>query len=129
LQDWTRGRQQRAGQYRELFRAHRLREFVRVPESPSADFEHVYNQFSIRCSRRNALREFLGAAGIPTEIYYPVPLHLQPAFAYLGHRQGDFPHAELASQEALALPVYPELTQSQQDSVVHAITEFYLKKN
>ncbi len=129
LKDWTRGRQQRAAHYRELFRESALAEFVRVPDAPSADFEHVYNQFSIGCSKRNALREFLGAAGIPTEIYYPLPLHLQPAFAYLGHRTGDFPRAEMASQEALALPVYPELTQSQQESVVSAIANFYLKKN
>jgi len=129
LKDWTRGRQQRAEYYRELFRKSALAEFVRVPGAPPADFEHVYNQFSIRCSKRNELREFLVAAGIPTEIYYPLPLHLQPAFAYLGHRTGDFPQAEMASQEALALPVYPELTQSQQESVVGAIADFYLKKN
>jgi len=129
LRDWTRGRQQRAEHYRELFRKSALVEFVRVPNAPSGDFEHVYNQFSIRCSKRNELREFLAAAGIPTEIYYPLPLHLQPAFAYLGHRIGDFPQAEMVSQEALALPVYPELTQSQQESVVGAIADFYLKKN
>jgi len=129
LKDWTRGRQQRAEQYRELFRESALGEFVHVPETPSADFEHVYNQFSIRCSKRNELRDFLAAAGIPTEIYYPVPLHLQPAFAYLGHRTGDFPQAELASRKALALPVYPELTQSQQESVVHTIAKFYLKNS
>jgi dTDP-4-amino-4,6-dideoxygalactose transaminase len=129
LKDWTRGRQQRAEYYRELFRESSLGEFVRVPNAPPADFEHVYNQFSIRCSKRNELREFLGAAGIPTEIYYPVPLHLQPAFAYLGYRPGDFPQAEMASKEVLALPIYPELTAAQQESVVHAIADFYLKKN
>jgi dTDP-4-amino-4,6-dideoxygalactose transaminase len=129
LQDWTRGRQRRAEYYRELFRESSLGEFVRVPNAPSADFEHVYNQFSIRCSKRNELREFLGARGIPTEIYYPLPLHLQPAFAYLRHQAGEFPQAEMASNEVLALPVYPELTAAQQESVVHAIADFYLKKN
>lgn len=129
LTDWTRGRQERAEYYQQLFAENDLSAFVRTPAVPSNDFEHVYNQFSIRCRRRDELREFLRASGIPTEVYYPVPLHLQPAFAYLGHRPGDFPQAELASQEALALPVYPELTKSQQESVVRAISDFYLKKN
>ncbi|MGD0428210.1 MAG: DegT/DnrJ/EryC1/StrS family aminotransferase [Candidatus Acidiferrales bacterium] len=129
LQNWTRGRQQRAENYRELFAKSALGECVRVPNAPSANFEHVYNQFSIRCSKRDELREFLGARGIPTEIYYPLPLHLQPAFSYRGYQAGDFPQAELASHEVLALPVYPELTQSQQESVVQAITDFYLTKN
>jgi dTDP-4-amino-4,6-dideoxygalactose transaminase len=129
LKDWTRGRQERAEYYRELFAENKLSEFVRVPRAPSAHFDHVYNQFSVRCRNRNGLREFLSASGIPTEIYYPLPLHLQPAFGYLGHDRGDFPEAEMASDEILALPVYPELTKSQQESVVHAIADFYLKKN
>jgi dTDP-4-amino-4,6-dideoxygalactose transaminase len=129
LKDWTRDRQQRAKHYRELFAKSALGEAVRVPNAPPAAFEHVYNQFSIRCGRRNELRDFLGARGIPTEIYYPLPLHLQPAFAYLGYQAGDFPQAELASHEVLALPVYPELTQSQQEAVVLAVADFYLTKN
>jgi dTDP-4-amino-4,6-dideoxygalactose transaminase len=68
-------------------------------------------------------------SGIPTEIYYPRPLHLQPAFSYLEHQKGQFPEAERASQEVLALPVYPELEVSQQDSVVRTIAEFYGQKN
>jgi dTDP-4-amino-4,6-dideoxygalactose transaminase len=129
LKDWTRDRQQRAKHYRELFAKSALGGAVRVPNAPPAAFEHVYNQFSIRCGRRNELRDFLGARGIPTEIYYPLPLHLQPAFAYLGYQAGDFPQAELASHEVLALPVYPELTQSQQEAVVLAVADFYLTKN
>jgi len=128
LKDWTRGRQERAEYYRELVGKNELNEFVRVPRAPSDAFDHVYNQFSIRARNRNGLREFLSASGIPTEIYYPLPLHLQPAFGYLGHHAGDFPQAELASDEIIALPVYPELTKSQQESVVHAIAAFYLNK-
>lgn len=129
LKEWTRGRQERAQYYRELFKKKGLGESVEVPPAPPAAFDHVYNQFSIRCQNRDKLREFLSASGIPTEIYYPLPLHLQPAFRYLGHRLGDFPQAELASKEVLALPVYPELTKSQQESVVEAIASFYSARN
>ncbi len=124
LQDWAAGRQQNADRYRELFRACGLEKFVKPPSAPDGQV-HVYNQFTIRTGRRDALREHLKKAGIPTEIYYPVALHLQPAFAYLGHRRGDFPESESASEQVLSLPIYPELTEQQQQRVVSGIKEFF----
>jgi dTDP-4-amino-4,6-dideoxygalactose transaminase len=125
LDGWTRGREGRANYYRSLFAAHDLGALVQVSCVPPAETYHVYNQFTIRCARRDELREFLKRAGIPTEVYYPLPLHLQPAFSYLDYREGQFPQAEQASREALSLPVYPELKESQQERVVRKIAEFY----
>ena len=129
LDSWTQKRQGRADRYRGLFTAAGLQSFVAAPPSPVNYFHHVYNQFTIRCQDRDTLREFMKHSGIPTEIYYPIPLHLQPAFSYLGLSQGQFPEAERACQEVLALPVYSELEDSHQDSVVGAIAEFYGKRN
>jgi len=129
LEKWTEGREARAARYRELFEETNASQFVRLPQVPRVDSRHVYNQFSVRCEERDKLRKFLGDAGIPTEIYYPVPLHLQNAFGYLGHRAGQFPQSEKASQEVLALPVYPELKESQQEVIVRAITDYYCGRN
>ena len=79
----------------------------------------------VRAYRRDELREFLTARKIGTEIYYPIPLHLQPCFVYLGHRKGDFPEAERAADEVLALPMFPELTEEEQKRVVTSIADFY----
>ena len=79
----------------------------------------------IRCPRRDELRTFLSQRGIPSAIYYPIPLHLQPAFADLGYREGQFPNAEAASREVLALPIYPELRDQQQEEVAGAIARFF----
>jgi dTDP-4-amino-4,6-dideoxygalactose transaminase len=125
LEEWTRGRQLRAERYRVLFAESGLGERIQYPQRPAVDFVHVYNQFTIRCRKRDALAGFLKSAGIPTEIYYPLPLHLQPAFDYLANLPGQFPESEKASKEVLALPVYPELTVAQQDAVVSAIARFY----
>ena len=121
LERWTVGRRARAVRYRELFAERGLDAFVRTPLEPPG-YEHVYNQFVIRCPRRDDLRSFLARHGIPTAIYYPSPLHLQPAFAYLGYRPGQFPNAEGASREVLALPLYPELRDEQQIAVADAIS-------
>ena len=101
-----------------------MNRYVQIPEE-DARRNHVYNQFVIRAPERDALRSHLQRAGIPTEIYYPLPLHLEPAFAYLGYTKGDFPQAEAACREVLALPIFAELTEGQQASVVAAVAKFY----
>ncbi len=127
LPGWTKGRQARAQRYRELFASANILQFVSIPPIPPPQYQHVYNQFTIRCQKRDALREHLRLAGIPSEIYYPVPLHLQPAFASLGYA-GQFPHAEAASADVLSLPVYPELPEAHQEKIVGAIADFYLRQ-
>jgi len=124
LDDWQKGRQNRAERYGRLFAEAGLSHFLTAPLQPPAKFEHVYNQFTIRCRRRDELKAFLQAAGIPSEIYYPLCIHLQEAFAYLGHATGEFPESEKASREVLSLPVYAELPDAQQERVVKAIAEF-----
>jgi dTDP-4-amino-4,6-dideoxygalactose transaminase len=86
---------------------------------------HIYHQYVVRVERREELRSFLSRRGVGSEIYYPVPLHLQQSFAYLGYKAGDFPESERAAREALALPIYPELREDEQERVVQAISEFY----
>ncbi len=122
LDKWAAGRRANAERYREMFETEPVRG-ITLPVEPDGCF-HVYNQYTVRSPQRDALKEHLRAAGIPTEIYYPLPLHLQPAFAYLGHKPGDFPQSELASEQAISLPVFPEMTHEQQRSVVAAISEF-----
>ncbi|HZD40208.1 MAG TPA: DegT/DnrJ/EryC1/StrS family aminotransferase [Terriglobales bacterium] len=119
---WTQARRQNARRYRNLFARFGLLERILVPaETPG----HVFNQFVIRSVERDDLRAFLLKRGVETEIYYPVPLHLQDCFSALGYRAGDFPIAEMAAREALALPVFPELTEEQQIYVVEQIADFY----
>jgi dTDP-4-amino-4,6-dideoxygalactose transaminase len=86
---------------------------------------HIYHQYVVRAFRRDELRAFLTAHGIGTEIYYPVPLHLQQSFAYLGYKPGDLPVSEAAAKESLAVPIFPELRDDEQQRVVAAIAEFY----
>jgi dTDP-4-amino-4,6-dideoxygalactose transaminase len=122
LADYTRRRRANAARYRQLFAQAGLPPEFRLPgEHP----QHIYNQFVVRAPERDRLRTHLAAAGIATEIYYPVPLHLQRCFVDLGYRPGAFPEAERASQEVLALPVHPMLTPEQQDRVVDAVAAFY----
>lgn len=124
LNDWEQQRIENAETYRGLFADYQLGEFVTLPTVPP-NCKHVYNQFVIRCSDRSKLRLFLRERGFSTEIYYPSPLHLQPAFAYLNHSEGDFPVSETACREVLALPIYPEITEELQNSIVRAISQFY----
>jgi dTDP-4-amino-4,6-dideoxygalactose transaminase len=124
LETWTEGRRENANRYRSTFGGRNLDTQVILPTQPEA-LRHVYNQFVIRLLGRDEVRQHLLRMGIPTEIYYPEPLHLQPAFSYLGYKRGDFPHAETASQQVLALPIYPELTEEQQSTVVDAIAQYY----
>jgi len=128
LDTWAAGRENRANRYRRLFEERGLTRFLTCPPVPPAQFHHVYNQFTIRAQRRDELKDSLGKGGIPTEIYYPLCLHLQKAFAYMGYQASQMPVAEQVSHEVLSLPVYPELTDAQQDMVVHGIKSFYLHK-
>ncbi len=96
-----------------------------VTPPPGRGGRHIYNQYVVRAQNRDGLRSFLAERQIGTEIYYPVPLHLQPCFAYLGYRAGDFPHSEQAAACTLALPVYPELSEAQLTYVVESIAKFY----
>lgn len=122
LSVWTEARRLNAARYRELFAKAGLLGTITLPEDAPG---HIYNQFVIRCPDRDALKAFLRRQGIETEIYYPVPLHLQQCFAHLGYRAGDFPRAEAAAREVLALPVYPELTEEKQCYLIEQIAAFY----
>jgi dTDP-4-amino-4,6-dideoxygalactose transaminase len=123
LRSWTERRRRNAEYYVELFVENDVKD-VLLPRSSDACF-HVYNQYSIRAPRRNELQVHLRSHGIPTEIYYPRPLHLEPAFANLGYRAGDFPVAETTCDEVLSLPIYAELMPAQQHAVVKTISSFY----
>lgn len=122
LAGWTAGRRRNADRYRELFADAGLLDRIRLPEDEPG---HIYNQFVIRAPARDALREWLAANGVGSEVYYPIPLHMQACFADLGYRSGDFPCAEAAAAEVLALPIYPELSEDQLGHVVAQIAGFY----
>jgi len=138
LDQWTEGRQRNAATYRRLFgeaelslkpstvAGQPLSEFsgVVLPEE-SSDSRHIYNQFVIRSGHRDELMKHLKERKIGTEIYYPVPMHVQECFADLDYHAGDFPLSESAAAETLALPIYPELTAEMMATVVDAIADFY----
>jgi dTDP-4-amino-4,6-dideoxygalactose transaminase len=123
LDAWTEGRRRNAATYRTLFHEARLDGTIGLPSEP-ADRLHIYNQFVVRTPERDALKRHLDEHGIGNEIYYPVPFHLQPCFADLGYARGAFPHAERAAAETLAIPIYGELTDAQQRTVVSTIEQF-----
>ena len=125
LDDWTRARQANAVRYDRLLSEAGLtgRGLVSVPRVVTG--RHVFNQYVVRAARRDALRTFLQQRGIGTEVYYPLPLHLQECFAYLGYGRGAFPESERAAAETLAVPIYPELTDAQAAWVVESIAEYY----
>jgi dTDP-4-amino-4,6-dideoxygalactose transaminase len=123
LETWSDGRRANATRYRALFAAASLNEVALPVEAPERN--HIYNQFVVRVPERDRLRAHLEKSGIGTEIYYPVPFHLQDCFRSLGYKQGAFPNAEAAANDSLALPIYPELTEAQQSAVVNAIRTFY----
>ena len=123
LAGWTEARRRNADRYRALF-AGRPRLPVALPAEAPGNY-HIYNQFVIRVPDRDGLRAHLTEAGVGTEIYYPVPFHLQACFADLGHRRGQFPAAEAAADGSLALPIYGELSEDQQAVVVEAIADYY----
>jgi dTDP-4-amino-4,6-dideoxygalactose transaminase len=126
LDQWAQARRENAERYRDLFRDAGLISSgaVRLP-AEAASALHVYNQFVIRVRERDKLRAYLTERGIGSEIYYPVPLHLQVCFKDLGYHSGDFPESERAAEEVLAIPVYPELGAGPQGRVVETIASFY----
>lgn len=126
LDAWSTERQRKAQQYELMFVDAGLSEQIEVPFVRS-NARHIFHQFVVRVrgGRRDALREHLRECGVGTDVYYPVPLHLQECFSYLGYKEGDLPVGETAAKETLALPVYPELTDEQQDYVVSKVAEFF----
>ncbi len=131
LDGWTKRRQENAINYTALFEKRGLIQdgFLTLPEAvyekSGASHYHIYNQFILRVKKRDALRKFLIKEEIGAEIYYPVSLHMQECFADLPYKEGDFPASEQATQETLALPIYPELSSQMQEWVVDAIDRFY----
>jgi len=120
LSNWQRARQANATLYTRL-----LNQIPGVlPPIVPEGFEHVFHQYTIRIERRDALQKFLSERKIGSTVYYPYPLHLQPLYASLGHKPGDFPHSERAAEEVLSLPMYPELRKEQMARVVEAIADF-----
>ncbi|MBU6238447.1 MAG: DegT/DnrJ/EryC1/StrS family aminotransferase [Planctomycetes bacterium] len=127
LDAYSEARQKNADRYTELFRNAQLHETIQLPHRDPRGL-HVWNQYGIRVpyGRRDALKQHLAGMGIGSEIYYPVPLHMQECFADLGYSLGCLPNTESAAREILHLPVYPELTEQEQDAVVEGIESFYM---
>jgi dTDP-4-amino-4,6-dideoxygalactose transaminase len=133
VQGWNKARRGHAAIYDQLFAAAGMIPARAQPENSApirlphtaSQAHHVFHQYVVRAFRRDELREFLAARKIGTEVYYPIPLHLQPCFVYLGYSEGDLPEAERAAREVLALPMFPELTEEEQRWVVQSIADFY----
>lgn len=129
LDSWSARRRVNAALYHEAFAKAGLTEKLVLPFEPYAASglknHHIFNQFVVRVPQRDALCEHLSKAGIGNAIYYPLPLHLQECFAYLGYKEGDLPESERAAKETIALPIFPELTPEQIHAVVEAIAAFY----
>lgn len=124
LDGWTAGRQKNAAFYDAALAKAGLGDAVTTPHA-APGVRHIYNQYVLRVRDRDGLRAHLAAEGVGSEIYYPIPLHLQQCFGYLGHRAGDFPQSERAAAETLALPIFPELSETQLEYVVRTIARFY----
>jgi dTDP-4-amino-4,6-dideoxygalactose transaminase len=123
LERWSDARRRNAEHYDKLFAEAGVEEVTTPAVRPNR--RHIFNQYTIRCSRRDELMDFLKRRGVGSEIYYPAPLHLQECFAHLGYKPGDLPATERASRECLSLPIYPELTEEMRQYVVEKIAEFY----
>ncbi len=124
LEGWNEERRIVAERYAELFAENDLLESVTLPAEAKGGF-HVFHQYVVRAKRRDELQKFLAARGVTTRVYYPLPLHLQHCFSYLGYKKGDFPVAEMLADEVLALPMFPELLPEEQQCVVSEIADFY----
>jgi len=131
LDGWSQGRRNNAAFYDERFRALDEKGLIKTPvpvyRTSGDKHYHIYNQYTIRARKRDELQEFLKANGVGTEVYYPLPLHLQECFRDLGQAKGAFPVSEEAADAVLSIPVYPELSQEQKEYVVAKIGEFYKK--
>ena len=127
LDAWSAARARNAAYYDAAFARAGLVARVRTPPRAPAGARHIYNQYCIRVERRDELRHWLAEHGVGTEIYYPLALHMQQCFAYLGHAPDDFPEALRATRETLALPIYPELSESQLQHVVDTIAALFLR--
>jgi dTDP-4-amino-4,6-dideoxygalactose transaminase len=135
LPRWNDARRERARLYGELLAAAGLvapsttsggrAQSPVCPLTTRPEAHHIFHQYVLRVHRRDELRTFLAERGIATEVYYPIPLHLQPCFAYLGYREGDLPVSEQAAREVLALPIFPELAEDEQRRVIAVIADFY----
>ena len=123
LDNWTEGRQKNAELYNKLFASN-----PSVTTPPAIQNRHIYNQYIIRVEHRDEMREYLAANNIGSEIYYPIPMHLQECFADLGYTEGDFPEAEKAASTTLAIPIYPELSEEQIVQVATVINRFCEEK-
>ncbi|MBO0860858.1 MAG: DegT/DnrJ/EryC1/StrS family aminotransferase, partial [Chloracidobacterium sp.] len=123
LDQWSDARRRNAEHYGRLFAEAGIKEVAAPAVRPNR--RHIFNQYTIRCSRRDELMDFLKRRGVGSEVYYPAPLHLQECFSYLGYQPGDLPETERASRECLSLPIYPELTEEMRRYVVAQITAFY----
>ena len=130
LDKWLEDRFQAACRYQKLFEKYKLLDKIRLPLKDIHGIryhkEHTFHQYVIFAEDRDNLQKHLKENGIGTNIYYPLCLHLQECFKYLGYKKGDFPIAEEASKKVLALPMYPELTEKKQEYVVSKIAEFYI---
>lgn len=124
LDQWTEGRRRNAERYQQLFARTKHADRVTLPPTVPGNF-HVYNQFTVRAPKRDELRTFLKEKGVGTEVYYPLPMHLQNCYRDLGHEKGAFPLSERAAEEVMSIPIYAELTEAQQAYVVETIAAFY----
>lgn len=126
FEQWTQRRREIAKLYNNLFKEHLSadRFLIKLPQEPD-DAYHVYHQYTIQTSQRNQLQNYLESRGVGSTVYYPLPMHLQKAFSFLGYRQGDFPVAEAACNEVLSLPMFPELTNEEVAYVVHTVVNFF----
>jgi dTDP-4-amino-4,6-dideoxygalactose transaminase len=127
LDQWTEGRRRNAGRYGQLFADAKLQDRVVLPPTATGNF-HVYNQYTVRVQKRDELRSFLKENGVGSEVYYPLPLHLQNCYRELGYQKGAFPVSERAAEVVLSLPIYAELTGEQQGYVVEKIAEFFRRQ-
>ena len=123
LDSWTAGRQRNAEIYREILAGTKVP--IAVPRTMPYQTRHVYNQFALRCADRDGLQAYLKQQGVGSEVYYPLPLHLQKCFDYLGHKEGDFPVSEKLAKESLAVPIYSELSRSDIEHVCGLLQSYY----